>query len=107
VTPPPDVEPVCPTDCFLYEHTGGVCPMVRDDGFTAAEAGRQAEVLRALVFAEAPEVPSLIELVRLDAARSAGALPVPSRLALPAATTQPIPDNSRKEPHVALSRSPR
>jgi hypothetical protein len=108
MTPPPDSEPICPSDCFLYERTGGVCPMVRDDGLAAAEAARQADVLRTLVFAEAHDTPSLIELVRLDAARSAGVLRVPSRLALPVATAQPIPDHSRKEiPNVISARSPR
>jgi hypothetical protein len=106
MTPPPDVA-AC-SGCFLYERTGGVCPMVHGDGLAAAEAGRQAAVLRALVLAEAPDVPSLTELVRLDAARSVGALRVPSRLALPAATAQRIPDDSRKEvTRAALSRSSR
>jgi hypothetical protein len=108
MTPPLDFDAAC-SGCFLHERTGGVCPMARDGGFAAVEALRQAAVLRTLVLAEAPDVPSLIELVRLDAAAlPSGAQRTPSPLALPAATAQPIHTDSRKEAtRVALSRSPR
>jgi hypothetical protein len=61
-----------------------------------AEARRRVELLRVSILAEAPDVLSLVELVRREARQRRQ---TPVQRALPPAPTQTIPNDSRKESH--------
>jgi len=80
--------------CFVYERSGGVCPMARHAyGLESpAEARRRAEVLRAAVVQDSKTAVSLSELVRLGASH-----PRLAGLLLPSPIAEPIPTDSRKE----------
>jgi hypothetical protein len=101
MTPPLDNDTTC-AGCFLYQQRGGrVCPMLDQQADEASSAVRRAVALRALILAEAPVAPSLIELVRQEA-RPQG----PSdRLLLPPATPQPV-YRERKEARVVVRDDP-
>jgi hypothetical protein len=89
-------------DCILQEARGGrVCPAARDAyRLPDVEVERHAQVLRALVLAEAPNHTSLIELVRQEAEWRRQELPSSSPRALPTATASSISVEPRKEAHV-------
>ena len=88
--------------CFLYEQTGGICPMARDAyGLENPEAQRRAEVLHTAVVQDARAAVSLSELVRLGAGRTRLA-----GLLRPSPTANPLPEESEKERvHVEPARS--
>jgi hypothetical protein len=104
MSPPPTIEAAC-AGCFLNERTGGVCPAARNLE-AERQAKRQAKELHAAVLRDAGTIPSLPELVRLEARQYPVGLVAASRLGLLATPlTDPIPD-SRKEPaNVAVPRT--
>lgn len=97
MTPSPDFDVNC-TDCFLYAARGNrVCPMLGRQTQEMAEAERQTAVLRALIRAEALEVPDLAEQVQREA-QGHSCEPSPSTQPVLAAAPNSLPSaDSRKE----------
>jgi hypothetical protein len=98
--------------CFWCDGLGICCQTISPEQRAQLEAddGAQRGQLRAAIVLEAGTVPSLGELVRLDAQRQcpAGVLPTPSPLVLPRSVAERIPNDSRKEAvRVLASRTPR
>ncbi len=70
-----------------------------------AEAHHRADVLRAAILQDAGTIPSLGELVRLEARRHPAGLATASRLGLLAAPrADPILDSRKEIPYVAVPR---
>ncbi len=93
--------------CFLFERRG-VCPMAQDAyGLqNTAEAHHRADVLHTAVLRDAGTVPSLGELVRLEAHQYPAGLAAACRLGLLAALpADPVPDSRKEIPHVAVPRA--
>jgi hypothetical protein len=98
--------------CFCCEVLKVCCASISTEQRAQLEADdrTQRDRLRAAIAKEAGTVPSLGELVRVDAERQRPArlLPKPSPLGLPRATAERIPHDSRKEArHVIPARSTR
>jgi hypothetical protein len=106
ITSPTASGEVACAGCFLREQTGGRCPMAQDASeWDQAEARHRAELLRGSVLTELPAAPSLTELVRIEARQGGRGSPCVVQRALPPATAESIPDDSRKEVgHDAASR---
>jgi hypothetical protein len=94
MTPPRDIEAAC-VGCAIYESPARgqhVCPALQRQ-IEEAEAAQQAELLRSLVRAEAPNgPPGLIELVCAEAVRSRTPLALP-----PGPSAAPVSSDNRKE----------
>lgn len=106
MSPPSDRHPCL--GCFLQERRGGrVCPAAREvHALDNLEVQRDAEALHAAILRDAGTIPSLGELVRLEAHQYPLRLAAAFRLGLLAVpSADPVPD-SRKEPsHVAVPRA--
>jgi hypothetical protein len=87
--------------CYLCDVLGICCASISPSqrALLAASVPAQWDRLRAAIVEEAGTVPSLDELVRIDAVcqRPARLLPKPLSLSLPEAGAERIPNDSRKE----------
>jgi hypothetical protein len=99
--------------CYCCDVLGVCCATIPAEQRAGLEAGQvaQPDILHAAIVQEAGTVPSLGELVRLDAERSSlgELLPAAARLGLLAApAADPLPIDSRKETvHAIPARSTR
>src|SRR5450759_960881 len=96
--------------CVCCDVVGICCQTIPPEVCARLEADAARDGLRAAIEAEAGTVPSLRELVCLDAERQRPAplLPAPSPLVLPRSAAEHIPNDSRKEAiHVLAPRTPR
>lgn len=106
MNPSPDHHPCL--GCVLQEQRGGrVCPAAREvHALDDLEVQSSADVLHAAIVADAQTIPSLGELVRLEAHQYPAGLAAAFRLGLLAVpSADPVPDSRKEIPHVAVPRA--
>lgn len=108
MSPHPCIDHPC-DHCYLCDVVGVCCTTVTPSQRARLEAEHRAEPidrLHAVILQDAGTVPSLPELVRLEARQYPAGLVAASRLGLLKASLIDPVLNSRKEPaHVAISRT--
>lgn len=85
--------------CYTCDVLGVCCATVSPGQPRQSEAQARSERLHEAIIVEAGTVPSLVDLIRLDAERQRPPklLPMSSPLGLPNANAERIPTDSRKE----------